>query len=210
MANPTDFLLNTDYEMDKIVFFIEGKLDNWEEKEIPHNLGFAPLVFGVCSYNEDFSDSRTIPYTWVRQHETVYFGMRSYSDKIYIQFQSDENPPHDKVYYRIYGFEPTTVNKPIGSTSKDADKFVLNTDYNYCKLYKKGIIEGNNTVDHNLGYIPQVLIWEEPAENCILPIEYSSPEDPWVGYVRYLAVTDKSITSYGYPKIHYRIYYDEG
>ena len=64
-VDPRDFLLNTDYEMDKIVYFKEGSLNSGQtDVSIPHKLGFAPLIFGICAFNEDFSDARGIPYQY--------------------------------------------------------------------------------------------------------------------------------------------------
>ena len=64
-VDPREFLLNTDYEMDKIIYFKEGKvnnpINNYETISIPHNLGFAPLIFGVCSFNSSFTNTRSFP-----------------------------------------------------------------------------------------------------------------------------------------------------
>lgn len=206
-VDPRDFLLNTDYEMDKIVFFAEGEVANFSNDSPTHDLGFAPLVFGVFSYNSDFSDSRTMPYTEVTTTQSISVDVYSSDTGVTIWYQ-DQNNTHPKIYYRLYGFEPSNSTAKVPPTSGHAKKFVLNTDYNYCKLFKKGIINGTGSVTHNLGYIPQVLVWEQNG-NIIIPIDDSAPSDPWVGYVRYVNVTPTEISAHGYSKVHYRIYYDE-
>ena len=211
---PKDFLLNTDYEMDKVIYFTEGKVNTADEyqKKISHNLGFAPLVFGVCSFNANYSDPRTIPYDYQTQSTTVYFYARATDKDIRLEFGDFSGGR--TIYYRIYGFEPSDSRAKIGATSKYAKRFILNTDYNYCKLYKKGILNGDGTISHNLGYVPQVLAWQEgtdpiDSKTTIAPIENSEPSNP-MATPQQTRVTSSVVTFEGYPsKIHYRIYYDE-
>lgn len=220
-VDPRDFLLNTDYEMDKIVFFSEGELSNWGSASIQHDLGFAPLVFGVFSFSSDFSDSRPLPYEEVTATDSTSCDLYSASDFVYVTFQN-QSGTHPKIYYRIYGFEPSDSTAVVAPTSEHAEKFVLNTDYNYCKLFKKGTLTSDGTVTHNLGYVPQVLAWLEqkdpsdPSRVYETPIDNSIPTDPVTSSPFYVAVTTTSVIFSGYSsqawfsKLHYRIYFDEG
>lgn len=222
-VNPRDFLLNTDYEMDKIVYFNEGSIAASEQtKTIQHKLGFTPLIFGICSTSSNFSNCRSIPYLYQLQDNYVQFEAKANGNSIVITY-NDFGDQSSRMYYRIYAFEPSNSAASVAPTSKYATQFVLNTDYNYCKLCKKGILTntvGTHTVPHNLGYIPQVLAWGK-NNGYIFPIESSYPDDPVFNEPHYVAVTDSniivrdndgtnpSVVGQTWDEVHYRIYYDE-
>lgn len=213
-VDPRNFLLNTDYEMDKIIYFTDGSITGDETtKTINHGLGFAPLIFGTCSTSSNFSDPRTIPYLYQTQSNTISFSAKADSQKITIEFYNFETPSM-RMYYRIYAFAPDNVTSTIAPTASHANKFILNTDYNYCKLCKKGTTSGssNTSVSHGLGYIPQVLAWRE-QNGEITPNEDNYWNDPLFGTPFGIAVgtstVDFKFANYSYNKIHYRIYYDE-
>ena len=211
-VDPRDFYLNTDYEMDKIVYFTEGEIN--KTKDIPHNLGFKPLVFGVCAFNSDFSDPRSLPFEEITQSNALVCTLYSFDNKVQIGFGNYEDTPA-KAYYRIYGFEPSDSHAKVGATSNHANTFILNTDYNYCKLYEKGIVNGDATITHNLGYVPQVLAWQEnqatpdDPTTVVSPVETSVPSDPITDQPRQIRVTNNTVTFQNFGKVHYRIYYDE-
>lgn len=204
-SDPREFLLNTDYEMDKIIYFAEGELNSGQyDVPLTHNLGFAPLIFGVCAFNSSFSDSRSIPYNYQTSSDFVSFTARASNSDVKISYNTANGTPA-KIYYRLYGFEPADSHAKVGATSKYAQNFILNTDYNYCKLYKKGTTTPTSTVAHNLGYIPQVLAWADTG-TVITPLEESTTSGN-------IIVTDQNVLfqypALGLQKIHYRIYYDE-
>lgn len=213
MPNPRDFLLNTDYEMDKIVFFHEGSLGVNENADIPHNLPFTPLVFGVCAFNADFSDARTIPYEQITQANTIQFETYADSTKIHVDFTNFESSPA-RVYYRIYAFEPSNSAADVPYTSPYARQFILNTDYNYCKLKQTGVANGNTstTIPHGLGYLPMVMVWSE-KDGQIKPEVTNFWNDPYSNLPFGTLVTEAAVTfeysDTGNNLIHYRIYYDE-
>lgn len=204
-VDPRDFLLNTDYEMDKIIYFKDGELSAGQyDVDIPHGLNFTPLIFGVCAFNSDFSDSRSVPYDYQTQSNTTQFTAMANSTNVRVSYINYSGSPA-KIYYRLYGFEPSDSRAKVGKTSKYAKNFILNTDYNYCKLFKKGVISPSSTVDHKLGYLPQTLVWQE-TNGWIMPVEQS-----FTGSA--IIVTNQSILfqypALGIDKFHYRIYYDE-
>ena len=234
MVKPDDFLLNTDYEMDKIIYFKEGKFTpgQYGRVEIPHNLGIAPLVTGVWSKNADFSE----PHTFSGVSGVVDPSSNSYvtasiscaSDDSKITLTQFSGPISAQTYFQFYvrimGFEPSGSHKSLPKTSQNANKFTLNTDYNYLKLYKAGaedvIYSGGMyqpiTIQHNLGYRPQAIFWVESfAQDYheILPL--NSVELPSI-YVDKRAVESYPNKFVIYPpsifgtshKIQYRIYYD--
>ena len=204
-VDPRDFLLNTDYEMDKIIYFAEGTLNVGQyDVYIPHNLPFTPLIFGVCAYNSDFSDSRNVPYQYITRDNTESFTAYANASSVRLTYTNYSGTP-SKIYYRLYGFEPSDSRGKVGATSKFAKNFILNTDYNYCKLFQKGTANAGGTISHNLGYLPQVLVWQT-SNGWTGPTDISSAS---TGVI----VTDNAVTfqfpNLGIDKLHYRIYYDE-
>ena len=244
-VDPRDFLLNTDFEMDKIVYFKEAELmpDQFGGASISHSLGIAPLVFGVWSKTKDFAIPHAFceagfsePATGKYVVETISCTSTESSIN-FIQYAGTESTPAPfKFYVRIFGFEPSDSHKNLPKTSFNADTFVLNTDYNYLKLYKKGvenivipsqaIAPSAITIKHNLGYRPQALFWvdseyqghHEVTQIDILRTAHQENYDgavtvvPSAGIQSYTDrfVIEPSMPQYGDThKLHYRIYYDE-
>lgn len=218
--DPRSFLLNTDYEMDKIIYFKEGSLNaNDYDISVSHKLGFKPLIFGVCAFNEDFSDPRTIPFEQITRNNTIQFTAQAASDSLKLTYLNFSGSPA-KIYYRIYAFEPTDVYAKIGQTSNHASQLILNTDYNYCKLYKKGIVTSDTVIQHNFGYVPQVLAWKEVndysnglvIEPCEESLKYNEPGMGNFGITvnsTSVSIHDMATMQGFIQKVHYRIYYDE-
>ena len=209
--DPRDFLLNTDYELDKIVFFEDGNLTS--TATITHKLNFIPLVFGVWSTDSNFSSANTIG--WVDSSaEPGYnpvLSVEAYATSTSIKITVAGNTNNVPVYYRIYAFEPNDSRENAPYTSKRADKFILNTDYNYCKLMKSGAFtQDDEYFNHNLGYIPQVMAWMQREVNDeirVYPLEAAS-EYTNVGItVDSTKIQNKRL--FFIDKIYWRIYYDE-
>ena len=234
-VDPNDFLINTDFEMDKIVWVSEGIIaidssstttpsgSKLTEKYIKHNLPFYPLVFGFCSYHKDFKETVSLPFKANPHMEStqgqtsLYYdtevNLQTYGDTVLIYYESRIQNPQP-IYYRIYGFEPTTSNAKVGGTKNNAATFLLDSDNNYRKLYKKGIIRrgDNNLIRHDLGYIPQCrfwfdfggdnpgIIWDYYAVNgrngCTITKDHISITFPTASYLQE-------------GTLHYRIYYDK-
>ena len=235
-TDPNDFLLNTDYEMDKIIYFNDVKLtpNQWGNVELPHSLGYAPLVTGAWSRTADFSEPHPLsgtsgvidPSTSSYTADVISVGVDE-EKFIFTQFSGPvANPTTFPFYVRIMCFEPANIHKSAPKTSQNAKQFILNTDYNYLKLFKEGVedvvyntqtgLYDPITITHNFGYHAQALFWVEsiaqnwrevsPLTGFILPNMYTDK----AGVESY---TDKFII---YPylqamsgKIHYRIYYDK-
>ena len=247
LAKPTDFLLNTDYEMDKIVYFYEGKIASGTgEANISHTFNFCPLAFGFWSTTEDFSEphpfsysSMLNPYTYEPLYPNV--GLTSNYGNLDSEkyFYVDKwNAKNIDIWIRIYAFEPGYSHANLASTSKYANTFILNTDYNYRKIAKSGMVDcvrdtGQNSryyypieVEHKLGYIPQVMVWQESMETYD-NIAFSQLlgrqmiMNNWSGVPtnekfqgvkvdsnKITIFPDNTLTDNG-ARIHYRIYYDE-
>lgn len=231
MAKPDDFLLNTDYEMDKIIYFKEGKYTPQNMRvQIPHTLGIAPLITGVWSKYADFSEPHSFTTSEIDYSTNTYAidSILCTSDESNIDLYQSSGPissptPFD-FYVRLIGFEPSGSHKNLPKTSQNANKFILNTDYNYLKLYKAGVenvvlsggIYQPITLEHNLGHHAQGLFWAESGGSGWIEIRNISQANLANIYTDKAGVesyTDKFIV---YPpsangltkKIHYRIYYD--
>ena len=209
MANPNDFLLNTDYELDKIVLFHEGQFTG--STSFTHKLGFTPLIFGVWSTDKDFYSVNPINGELDSSSEPGYtptLSVRGVATSTSVQLTSGGNNSNQVLYYRVYAFQPSNSNKPVQPTANKSRKFVFNTDYNYCKLMHAGIFTHNGEeFRHNLGYVPQVIAWQQDnSTGNIRPLTVSSEAS---GYG--LTITGNRLVcgSNISGNVHWRIYYDE-
>ena len=187
-VDPRNFLLNTDYEMDKIIYFkeFEWTTSSVTTKQVTHGLPTVPLLFGVWSANADFSDSNEIGESNNPWEQDLQIQARSNMEKIIFTLTPKmvNNAYVSTTFYvKVFGFEPGTnwintyydgdvqVKVPLkmkgnklAPTSKYAKTFIVNTDYNYLKLLKAGRLgewTGTRTeYTHGLGYVPQILTWE--------------------------------------------------
>ena len=214
MADPKDFLLNTDYEMDKIAYFASGNFTG--TTSFQHNQKFTPLVFGVWSTDQDFSSSNPLGSVAAdpdpNANEPLSVEITADSNTITLTSYG-ENKSTTNVHYRVYGFEPPESHESAPHTSNNAKKFILNTDYNYRKLKASGVFTQNNKeYSHNLGYIPHVMAWVkfQPGfvNGATMPL--ISASDFTEIYVT--VTTNKIIASFPsnfIEKVYWRVYYDE-
>lgn len=231
-VDPRDFLLNTDYEMDKIIYFTEVKrtVSSQTTFDIDHKLNTIPLIFGMWSYHSDYSDAHEIG------EQTSISGsvFNCYATADYNQIHVTLIPESSNTtfYIRIFAFEPyysnTGVDFPhtkLPATNKYAQKFILNTDYNYLKLLKVGnFIKWDSTLQchvyrHKLGYLPQVLDWASLGGGTIQNFrpfyptaDFAYSDSGGFNYKGGLFVTDQEIYRYDgvVPLQHIvRLYCDE-
>jgi hypothetical protein len=174
MAN-SDFLIQSDYPMDKIVYITSGSIpiDGFPHT-IPHGLPFVPLLGGYWSLTPDFAicyeffsgdfPSGNAGYFFAHEVDIL-------ADATNVQLDTVDIAGGSKTaYYRVYGFEPSDsaveITTPVGG-----DSFNINSDYNYMKLFMSGVVNPGTvstyTIDHNLGYIPQVHAWYTWLGDCV-------------------------------------------
>ncbi len=207
MSSPRNFLLSTDYPTDLIAFLKSGSVTvpPWDGVSIAHGLNFTPLCMGSFSLSSSFSSSRD-------------FGIALYSPDLSLELYS--NSTHIKIesthwedvhiHYRILGFAPSDYTGEVSPPATNTP-WALNTDFNYMKIHKKGIlhnVSSTQVVHHGLGYKPMVLAWRENANGTYR--EYIADTD---GTYKEINITDTEVRfkSGGntIPKIHYRIYHDD-
>lgn len=185
MANNLDhFIFNSDYPIDQIVFYkaIDSAVtaDSTWSTSIKHGLPFKPLIVGVWSTTSDFSV--TIPI------DETGFSMKSksYSDRIELSLDVDTSITSGHIWIRVYGLEPANGTGGAAKTNVSSNNFLLDTDKDYSQLlfngaftsdissegiekvyytYKKydSVVDtaSNVVVYHNLGFLPQVIMWAE-------------------------------------------------
>lgn len=179
MADTRRFLLNTEYPVDKIVYLKEGSFiasgaSNGPESasfhSFQHGLPFTPLLDGNWSFDADFTRTFELFHPLAGFLPGRQF-MRCYADATKVEFDfrnwSMTNRPDFRVYYRVYGFMPPDVSMETATdptSSQSSNKFIFNTEQNYSKLFITGSIvigsDGRGVINHNLGYLPQVDLWE--------------------------------------------------
>lgn len=171
MPDPRDFLLNTDYPIDNIVYLASGSVSvpNGTSDAISvgaHGLSFTPMPMLVWSNTADFSTSNSFIDTqmadnWFTTGAGQTYLVYATSTDVFIQ--RDNTSGSDKtLYYRVFCFAPSNVSDSatVPSTANSADPFVLNTDYNYLKLAAAGqLTVASPTYNHGLGYAPRVMKW---------------------------------------------------
>ena len=216
-VDPKDFLLNTDYEIDKIILVKTGSfVDN---TNITHGLDFTPLVFGVWSSNKNFTTTNPLGEPALAEEygysPPTGVDCRALNDKIFIK-TNGANAGTTTIYYRLYAIAPPEANSNTPTTSKLANQFILNTDYNYRKLKATGsFTQPGQSYQHKLGYLPQVMAWVQYSEigsptydHAIQPILVSSSDYGLIVTTSEIKLPDNFPFSL-IDRVIWRVYYDE-
>lgn len=219
----SDFLVNTDYPLDKVVYMNSGSFSSASGSstaiEVPHGLSYRPLLIGTWSLTPDFSVS----------YEQGSSGFVSLSVP-QLTIQSTPNTirlvPFNNTgstityYWRVFGFMPSDVNINTGFTASIADVFTFSSDYNYSKLLTQGTLSwsmGIQIVTHGLGYRPQIEVWyEQPMNSNYLTKWYLGFDSTFTAFDSIEVTNQEVIFRFGdvggVPgiKYYYRIYADTG
>lgn len=176
LANAKNFLLSSDYSMDKIIFMASGSVTvsagGADDNYTNHNLPVLPLMKGVWSYTSNFSNSYDMGQPLYSDNDVSVL-VQSNSTQ-YRVYAFNNGGSSKTIYWRVFGVMDTTDTSTLDFTASTADSFVLNTDYNYTKLYLSGdanISSSSVNIDHDLGYKPQVDVWFEAA---LIPGQYQT------------------------------------
>lgn len=223
MTDPRNFLLNSDYPLDKVVYMTSGTLtvtsSGSESTNITHGLTFRPLM--VFSHSDDsaFTTSRTNGQLPFGPAEQWGVSVDTDSDTNIRVLGFNTSATTKTIYWRAYAFMPSNVNLDADPTASTATNFVLNTDNNYMKLLDSDYITmpsaGNTiTVTHGLGYRPTVQIWERLGTGVerILPLLVSDPADTTSNRINVGTSTITFTSGSGGTEAtnyHYRIYTDD-
>lgn len=225
LANARKFLANSDYPFDKVVYLKTGSYTvpnntMGETVTIPHGLPFTPLIGGNWSLMSSFTvayeyssgpfPSSALGYLF----DTI---TNVYADATNIYVSADNlNASAKTIYYRIFGFQPSTDESDVPGIASQGDSFLFNSGYNYTKLYLSGYVDTpatsgssvNVAVLHDLGYIPQISAWVSNS-TYVAPVGSSHTFASTTlasANSSYLNFTVKPFTSA--QRAYYRIYLD--
>lgn len=167
MADPNNFLINTDYPLDMICFKTEGSTAVADGTfsgmfNVPHGLSFVPMPFLFWSNTSDFAISNV-------GSDSAYYASgagqdyRAIADSTNITILlSNASGSSKTLYYRIFCFVPSTISEDtiVTGNSDQSDNFLISTDYNYMKLLASDRLTPSiPTYSHNLGDIPTAVCW---------------------------------------------------
>lgn len=172
--DPRHFLISTDYPMPVIVYqgSSNTSVPSYEIKTvtIKHNLGFVPLLMGQWSTNSNFQPSQDLAneidwqYMYDGSNDMVSCFFDSDSTNIYVDAQNMSSSSKT-FYWRIFAYAPPDYTGETPNVT-DTTHFIFNSEFNYPKIAFQGVT-GNvsygseTTISHNLGYVPQVRIWQQ-------------------------------------------------
>lgn len=218
LANARDFLLNSDYPLDKVIYLKSGSapMDGSSFFQFAHGLPFKPLLDMTWSYTADFSTTYfngTGPVGVSGLYDLQLY-VASDNTNVYISAAGGV-APLTTVYYRIFGLQPDDApNAMIAPTISSTDDFNLNSSYNYTKLLSTGsvAISGsvNIVVPHNLGYIPQVQVWQDVSAGWMELVSDTGDAASGSWFVNPTSNNLNLIyTGAATGKVYWRIYLDE-
>lgn len=215
-ANASGFLATSDYPQDKVIYMASGSFSasaGSTTQNIAHGLPFKPLLDGTWSTDSTFALSYDMGSGPVSTVAGALFNIEadvSSDSTNAIITVGKATAGSTTIYYRIFGFEPSTDNLSADYTANSADSFILNLDYNYTKLYDANAVTTSTVVSHGLGYKPQVSMWEETSGT----IRKKNENRNGTAANTYTTITTTAVTitfdgsAPAGTKAHYRIYLD--
>lgn len=222
--NLRNFRFNSDYPIDKIIFLREIEVSTDSSGEISlgiqHSLGAIPFCKAVIS----FDNWETTYQGGVNQLDPSgqifdkFFSVSSDSEKIYL-FGIFDRFNNRTAKVRVWGvfYESDTENIHANPTS-GINKFLFNSDNNYQSLVmegKVGLSDFSQTIQHGLGFVPNVDVWYlENGQWKLLDVSFSSFVDDG-GIYSPIAFVDENSLVFDRGRIsqitqfYYRIYTNE-
>ena len=145
MQIPTNFIANSDYPYDQIVYFKEYELtcdsSNSQTVTIAHGLGFTPLCFGIWSDTDTFTASHSLVKTFTNNTDFMIW-VESDDTNIYIcKYDYRHAHANQKRYIKIYAFAPISWTGDCEPTATTSDYLLFNTDLGYSQLIAAGEIQ---------------------------------------------------------------------
>lgn len=191
MADPKNFLLNSDYPMEKIVFTKKGTVNiatlpnkfsdpYWTVKklEIPHGMG-QPLFISFRFKIDNDTDWRTGSATE---------DCLGYSDSNYLVIMIN-NITTGILHYEVFGTwidDYTAGQTPLINTVETASRFTLNTDLTYRKIVLSGTMAVADpsgvydiAINHHLGYSPIYQVYFDGLPNEVWQEHSGGMQDYW-------------------------------
>lgn len=213
-----DFALDVDYSFDKIIYMKPGSatVGAFSGLDIPiaHGLNFTPLMDGTYSTDPLFQSSFDIGSGSPAPLSSGFFDLGSTIDadrtNAYLRLTNYTGSPIT-IYYRLFGFMPSNFNEIAEFTNSQADSFIVNSDYNYTKLFTDQRLTSNTSIAHPMGRRLQVAAWyETKSTGNIAKAIFAAIGDPFGNILVKTTTTDVQVTilSASYAA-HVRVYLDE-
>lgn len=210
-----NFLLNTDYPADKVVWLKEGTINanaGSNDITLSHSFGVNLFVRGVFSRDNfsttyEFGTYKYLPNSLVTDFSSY---IASNTNEVLANIYLDSGAT---VKYRLWGVvnEAETQNLDInGTASETTNRFIVNTEYNLPRLYAEGYASPNTDFNHLLGFVPYVDVWgydQYMAKWTLLPIGIFGSAfgvgSPVKVDIAKVSFTDQNPT---YTNFYYRVY----
>lgn len=208
-----NFLFHSEYPIDKVVKMMSGSINipanagGISGTAYAHGMPFTPLDITIFSTSADFStsiDSGFPPYAALTEYGII---AETNGTNLYIR-PWDNSGVARTVYWRSVMIEPSDSNADVPYTAVNADIFQFNTAYNYSKLVMANFITSSQTIAHNLGYVPQVLLWAVSPAGFTYRLTDNDFDFP-SSYVNSTEIIFNLTNANSATKIHYRIYGDD-
>lgn len=228
--NPTrNFLLNTDYPIDKIVYLSEGEWTptGFDAETGQANAGFmletgilAPHMVGGEWTDDDWETSYPIgsarytgewyqrtPTAPIYEKYTNVLGFGYADNEAYISISTAYSKT---IKYRAYIFIPESYwDAIVQKTASLSSPLVLDTRNNYPKLVADGIVQltANTPVTfyHNLGFKPLIRVWQSFATTSLPDATFTANSSS----VAKLTETELTFETDVERFVYYRMYADE-
>ena len=182
--NLAHFIFNSDYPMDKVVFYKQTGINvptSGTTLTVPHNLLFAPLPLVTVASNADFSDARDV---YPLSSTVDATELKADATNIVVTL-SNSTSSTKKLYIRMYGLIPEGETREAMPTARQSSKLIFDTDKTYAPLifsgrvtvtydstkvsrvnvtngYKELAVTANRLeVEHNLGVRPYIALWQD-------------------------------------------------
>lgn len=168
-------LIDTDYKIDEVILYKEVSVTgNGVAYDIPHALGFTPLIYVQWSETPGFENPRELLQNFSDMYpnsEPWVIWSYALSNKIVIEY-IDFGSFSKVLYFRIWCYprKDININTPFSAGMSGLSDFLINSDVNYLKIFDENSVTVSQnsavSIPHNLGYRPVVMIWVE-SDNAI-------------------------------------------
>ena len=202
MQYPTHFIFNSDYPFDMVVYYkyyvLTTNSSTPQALSFDHNLGFAPLLFGIWSYTEDFAKSYPLTDFITAGSAKIALYVESDATKVYITKEQTNPTSGRKLYVKIYGFAPTTWTGNCKPTAQSSSSLLLDTDLAYSPLLAAGAVtpkdltQGGGQTTTLMGVIGKNGYQEINGRDNPVALYYQEPLSPTVILWKTTASTGKT------------------
>ena len=224
MSNLKNFIFNSDYPADKVVFAIKGTIkitsaSPWQPMFMHNNTGIKAQLYAEGVYK--IGDDDTLhPMSYmasttgiVSAATTLMHDGECYVSPVFIVFDNSLVGKEITYWAWAYADESSAKNTDIAPTS-NIHKTILAFDSgaNYPRFISDGFINQGDTYSHNFGYKPLAKFWRKQhvedipspsGSGTIAADTYSPTAEAFFGDIsaaftqeNVIRVTDSQITTY--------------